>query len=71
MWKRRRSAFTTRVLVVDGETHLITERTRTGLRTRRLRGRTELDVLRALDDVQYELEATLIGPRGRPTRRWP
>lgn len=71
MPKRRRARFTTRILIIDGETHLITERTRTGVRTRRLRGRTELALLRALDDVQYELEAGLVGARGRPTRRWP
>ena len=55
----------TRILLVDGEVHVVVDRRRTGLRTRRLRGAQAAQVLHALDDVQYDLAARLT-PRRRP-----
>jgi len=64
---KRRSRMVTRFVFVDGEVHLIVERTATGLSTRRLRGAERDLVVRALDDVHYDLEAKLIGFHGRST----
>lgn len=69
MPKRRRSRPITRFVVIDGEVHLIVERTESGLSTRRLLGAERDLVVRTLDDAQFDLEARLIGFRGRPVQR--
>ena len=69
MPKRRRPRPVTRFVFIDGEVHLIVERTPSGFSTRRLRGAERDRVVRTLDDAQYDLEAGLIGFGGRPIHR--
>ena len=66
MPKRRRPSARTRVLMFDGEVHLIVERRPTGVVTMRLRGAQRAEVVRALDDVQYDLASGILGRRRGP-----
>jgi hypothetical protein len=65
--KPRRPRPRTRFLTFDGELHLIVERRPAGVVTTRLRGAQLVEVVRALDDAQYDLAAGILGHR-RPPR---
>jgi hypothetical protein len=53
--------------MVDGEVHVVVDRTFGGLTTKRLGAADAAVVVSALDDVQYDLAARLLGHR-RPPR---
>lgn len=55
--KRRRAVRRTRFLTIDGEVHLVVHRRPNGVVTIRLRGPQRAEVLRALDDAQYDVTA--------------
>lgn len=63
MQKRRSKR--TRVLIIDGEVHLIVERDSVGIRTQRLRGRLRNHALRLIESWQSDVEAHAVGLRGR------
>lgn len=67
--KPRRSPRRTRVLLIDGDVHVVVERTHGGLTTERLGGRDAEVVLNALDDVQYDLAAHILGRRRQARTR--
>ena len=67
MPKPRRPKRRTRIFAVDGDVHLVVERTSAGITTKRLVGAEREHVLKALDDAQYELAAKILGHR-RPPR---
>ncbi len=56
----------TRVLVIDGEVHVIAERRREGIVTIRLRGAEATRAVQVLDDAQYEIAVGVLGPRRPP-----
>ena len=56
MAKRRRQRLVTRVLVVDGEVHLIVERRVDGLVTRRLRGADLRYAIHMIDSWGSDIE---------------
>lgn len=59
--KRREPKLVTRVLVVDGEPHLIIERRCEGLITRRLRGWERAHALRLIESWQADVESHVLG----------
>lgn len=65
--KRSRPARRTRFLTIDGEVHLVVDRRPDGVVTMLLRGAQRAEVLRALDDTQYDLAARILGHQ-RPPR---
>ncbi len=65
--KLRRPLPRTRVLMVDGEVHVVVDRSDRGLTTKRLGAADAAVVVSALDDVQDDLAARLLGHR-RPPR---
>lgn len=67
--KPRRSPRRTRVLLIDGDVHVVVERSATGLTTERLGGADAEVVLEALDDVQADLAAHTMGRRRRARGR--
>jgi hypothetical protein len=55
--------------VIDGDVHVVVERSDTGLTTERLGGVDAEVALDALDDVQADLAAHILGRRHRARAR--
>ena len=66
MPKRRELKRRTRVLVIDGEVHVVVERGLRGIATKRLVGTAKKRALEALDDAQYDIAASVIGTEKPP-----
>ncbi len=67
--KQRRPERRTRVLLIDGDVHVVVERSPNGITTERLGGPEAEVALNALDDVQADLAAHTLGRRRRGRAR--